>query len=240
MKIAICDDNQKELHMISELIGKYQAPDETTIHCDTYQNALDLMASLTSNDYDVLLLDILMPGFSGMEAARELRQSNNALPIIFLTSSPEFAVDSYRVHAFDYLLKPVQPEHLYESLDRIRSMKDNHLVNSITLKTAKAVYILSLSQIEYVEINNRTLTFHLINNTEKSITGRLADYEPQLLAHREFLKIHRSYIINMNLMKALNKKCFLTLSGKELPISRNLLPGIQKTYMDHIHEAIRQ
>ena len=92
---------------------------------------------------------------------------------------------------------------------------------------------------EFVEINNRTLSFHLIDGTVNSIAGRLSDYEYTLLSHPEFLKIHRSYIINMDYMKALNQKSFITLTGKEIPISRNLLPATQKHYIEHLHAAIR-
>ena len=240
MKIAICEDDTTQQNILTTALDSYRTPAGEHVQYDVYHNGLDLLASINTHPYNVLLLDILMPGFTGMDTAREIRESNEKIPIIFLTTSQEFAVESYRVHAFDYLMKPVDQNALFETLDRAFSMTESTLEKSILVQTAKAVYVLSLSQIEFVEINNRTLSFHLIDGTVKSISGRLSDYEDTLLSHPEFLKIHRSYIINMDFMKALNQKSFITLTGNEVPISRNLLPAIQKRYIDHLHSAIRK
>lgn len=239
MKIAICEDDTTQQNILTAALDSYRTPIGEHVQYDIYENGLDLLASIHAQNYDVLLMDILMPGFTGIDTAREIRESNEKIPIIFLTTSREFAVESYRVHAFDYLLKPVEPNILFEALDKVYAMAENTLDQSIILQTAKAVYVLSLSQIEFVEINNRTLSFHLIDGTVKSIAGRLSDYEDTLLSHSEFFKIHRSYIINMDYMKALNQKSFTTLTGKEVPISRNLLPATQKHYIEHLHAAIR-
>ena len=240
MKIAICEDDTTQQNILTAALDSYRTPAGEHVQYDVYHNGLDLLASINTHPYDVLLLDILMPGFTGMDTAREIRESNEKIPIIFLTTSQEFAVESYRVHAFDYLMKPMDQNALFETLDRAFAMTESTLEKSILVQTAKAVYVLSLSQIEFVEINNRTLSFHLIDGTVKSISGRLSDYEEALLKHPEFLKIHRSYIINMDLMKALNQKSFITLTGNEIPISRNLLPAIQKRYIEHLHSAIRK
>ena len=240
MKIAICEDDTTQQNILTAALDSYRTPAGEHVQYDVYHNGLDLLASINTHPYNVLLLDILMPGFTGMDTAREIRESNEKIPIIFLTTSQEFAVESYRVHAFDYLMKPVDQNALFETLDRAFSMTESTLEKSILVQTAKAVYVLSLSQIEFVEINNRTLSFHLIDGTVKSISGRLSDYEEALLKHPEFLKIHRSYIINIYLMKALIQMSFITVTGNEIPISRNLLPAIQKRYIEHLHSAIRK
>ncbi len=238
MIFAICDDDKEQLNILIDLLENYQSASGETMKFDVFQNGLDLMAALQSRTYDALLLDILMPGFNGIEAAKEIRGFNEKLPIIFLTSSPEFAVESYRVHAFDYLLKPVDQVDFYKTLDRI-CLHKHEQTDTLTIQVAKAIYVLPLSQIEFLEVSNRTLFFHLSDGSEKVITGRLYEYEETLLKHPQFLKVHRSFIINMDLMKALDKQSFLTLSGRNVPISRNLLQSIQKTYMDYLHMAIR-
>ncbi len=240
MKIAICEDNTTQQNILATALDSYCTPTGEQVQYDIYHNGLDLVASMNTHHYDVLLLDILMPGFTGIEAAKEIRQSNEKIPIIFLTSSQEFAVESYRINAFDYLIKPVNQNALFETLDRVYFMTATALENSIMLQTAKTIYVLSLSQIEFVEVNNRTLYFHLIDETVKSISGRLSDYEDMLLKYPEFLKVHRSYIINMNFMKSMNQKSFITLTGKEVPISRNLSPTIKNCYVEYLYSAIRK
>lgn len=240
MKIGICEDDATQQNLLTAALDSYRTPAGKHIQYDVYHNGLDLLASINTYLYDVLLLDILMPGFTGIETAREIREENEKIPIIFLTASREFAIESYRVHALDYLMKPIDQNALFETLNRAYTLTENTLEKSIMVQTTKAVYAFSPSEIEFVEINNRTLSFHLIDGTVKSISGRLSDYEDVLLKHSEFLKVHRSYIINMDFMKTLNQKSFITLTGDEVPVSRNLLPSIKKRYIKHLHSAVRK
>ena len=230
MKLAICDDNKNQLHSIAQMLERYVTPEGEKVRYDLYGNALDLVSSLSSGRYDALLMDILMPGLNGIEAARDIRQINEDIPILFLTSRPEFAVDSYRVHAFDYLMKPVDEAELLKEF----------VSHMLTIQNAKELHVISLSQLEYVEINNRTLLFHLIDGETKALRGKLSDYEENLLSQPNFLKIHRSYVINMDHMKSLNKNSFETMTGKEIPISRNLLTEVHTQYVNYLHSAIRQ
>ena len=121
MKIAICDDNAQELIRISSLIDNYRLEKNMLLTYKTFQSAAELVSTLESGDadYDVLLLDILMPGLSGLQAAYEIREFDGVTKIIFLTSSPEFAVESYQVKAYNYILKPVSKEKLYTVLDEL-------------------------------------------------------------------------------------------------------------------------
>ena len=240
MKIAICDDNQLQLNIISGMLDSYLSPDGESVQYDIYYDALNLIASLKEKKYDALLLDILMPGCTGIDAAKEIRDSDKDTPIIFLTSSPEFAVESYRIHAFDYLMKPIDLKDFFDTLDRMCSTRKKHRQNSLLIRTPKAVYSLPYAQIEFLEVNNRTLLFHLSNGSTETITGRLSDYEDTLLRHPQFLKVHRSFIINMDLMKTLGKKSFITLTGNEIPISRNLVQEIHSKYTDYLYQAIRK
>lgn len=240
MKLAICDDDTMHQNILTAALDTYRTPAGDHVQYDIYQNGLDLLASMHTRHYDALLLDILMPSFTGIETAKEIRESDKNIPIIFLTTSPEYAVESYRIHAFDYLLKPMEPKTLYETLDKAFSVREATLENSILIQTAKAIYVFSLSQIEFLEVSNHTLLFHLVDGTVQSISGRLSDYEETLLKHPEFLKVHRSYIVNMDLMKAINQKRFISLTGKDVPISRNMIHVIQKRYIEHLHASIRK
>lgn len=239
MRVAICDDDKRQLNTITQLLDCYPSPVGSPVRYDVFNNGLDLIQAIEVRNYDVLLLDILMPQLSGIDIARDIRRTNDQLPIVFLTTSPEFAVESYRVQAFDYLLKPIKQSDFYGTLDRISALHKNNLVNSITIHTSKAVYVLPFSQIVFLEIVNRTVMFHLMDGSVKEVAGRLSDYEETFLERREFLKIHRSYIINMDMMKTLDTKSFVALTGQRLPISRNLLHSVREKYTEYLHAAIR-
>ena len=238
MRVAICDDDEKQLNMFSDLLTKYRTPSGESVCYDSYLNIMDLLDVIDKRKYDGIFLDILMPGITGMDAARDIRDIDGEVPIVFLTNSPEYAVESYRVQAFDYILKPAEEQLIKRIIDRIYDRKNNIKKNTLTIYTAKAVHTFPFSKIEYLEVNNRTLFFHFVDGTSKGIGGKLGDYENVLLERPEFLKIHRSYIINMDLMKSLEKKDFISFSGKRIPISRNLWKDIQEKYINYLHSII--
>lgn len=111
LQIAFCDDDQTVLDQLSALLEKYCAQRCTQIRCTAFRSPLDLMAEIEKGTrYDILFLDVIMPAENGIEAAKEVRQYDTAVKIIFLTSSAEFAVESYVVGAYFYQLKPIWEE----------------------------------------------------------------------------------------------------------------------------------
>lgn len=119
MKIAICDDDSQELAKISSFIETYRLKKNVLLTYKTFQSATELVSAMESGAYNILLLDILMPGLNGIQAAHEIREFDGVTKIVFLTSSPEFAVESYQVKAHNYILKPVSKEKLYHMLDEL-------------------------------------------------------------------------------------------------------------------------
>ena len=99
LKIAVCDDNRELLEKVEKDLLEYESIRNTPIMVHTYISAVDLLEEVKKTNYDVLLLDIIMPNFTGMQAAHEIRQFNEEIKIIFLTSSKEFAIESYAVRS---------------------------------------------------------------------------------------------------------------------------------------------
>lgn len=99
MQIAIFDDERERLHL-SELMIEYQSDRRASVDCRMYGNATDFLCEMKGGDYDLVLLDVLMPGVSGIQAAREIRERDKNVKIILLSSAPEFAVESYNVGAY--------------------------------------------------------------------------------------------------------------------------------------------
>lgn len=240
MRIALCDDEKHHIDRILGVLEEYRAPDGSKVVTDVYNNAIDLLANMRKTEYDALLMDIIMPGFTGIDAARDIRVDNMSIPIVFLTSSPEFAVESYRVHAFDYIMKPVEPENLCRTMDHIYALHKGRKRDAITINTSKEIYVVLLEQLEYLEVSNHVIYFHMLDGDVKEVRGKLVDYEDHILSRSNFIKVHRSYIINMSNMKAYDKKSFTAMTGGTIPVSRNLSKEVQDAYMDYLHNAIRK
>lgn len=229
LRIAICDDNSRDLSHITSLVESYKKNKKTDIVYMSFLNAIDLLESLKKREYDLLLLDVLMPGFNGLQAAHELRKQNDKIEIIFLTSSPEYAVESYNVRAHHYLLKPATEDKLFPLLDKlIEKLKKPE--EAIIVKSSSSVFTIPYKNIEYVEINAKTIYFYLTDNDVKKVSGSMAEYEALLLKRSGFIKVHRSYLVNLHWVQQLNQKELITLTGRKVPIARTVYTQIRTAY----------
>lgn len=230
MYIALCDDRQDELRVIEELLQVWQAERRSTLHYKSFQSAEELLAAAPRERFTLYLLDIMMPGTSGLEAARELRTFDTAAAIVFLTLSPGFAYESYGVRAEDYLLKPISKETLFPILDRMAG-REQGPQDGITVKCAGIYVRIPFSQLAYVEVNGKHLYFNLTDGTVREVYGALNEYSDALRSRPEFMQIHRSYIVNMLQAAEFSAAGLRTFSGRSLPVSRRLYSQLQKDYV---------
>jgi DNA-binding LytR/AlgR family response regulator len=229
MKIAICDDDHHDLLRIASLVEAYRNTRKAELTYISFQSAAELLSSADIEDYDVLLLDVLMPGLNGMQAAHEIRERNKHVEIVFLTSSPEYAVESYSVRAHYYLLKPASEEKLFPILDRLlddlRKPED-----ALRIKTQSSVLSLPYGKIESIEVSAKKLYFYLTDGSVREVTGSLADFEQALLKRPGFMKVHRSYLVNLQWAQELKTGELVTASGRRVPVSRTAYPQVRTAY----------
>jgi DNA-binding LytR/AlgR family response regulator len=236
MRIAVCDDNIDELSHISCLLEDYRREHNNSITYETFHSATELLETIKSKNFDLFILDILMPGITGMEAAKEIRSSDSEIPIIFLTSSREFAVESYRVNAADYILKPARKDELIHVINKqfTKFMKEEAY---FTLKMENGILKIPFSKIVYVEVTNRRIQFNLADGEIREAYGYLADYERLLLDQPCFYKPHRSYLVNLNYVTQLDKNGLITTIGKTVPVARDAYAKVKAAYMKHLLSA---
>lgn len=222
MYIAICDDQEQECGALQHLLYAWQRERQHPVRVRVFRSPVELLDAAREEPFTLYLLDVLMPGMDGMAAAREIRQFDAAAALVFLTSTPDFAYESYAVHALSYLLKPITPQALYPKLQP---------QDGLTLKAGKVLFRVPFSQLVYVEVNQKHLYFNLTDGSVREVPGVLRQYEAQLLAREEFMRIHRSYIVNMLQVAAFAPTEVRTFSGRSLPVSRLLYPQLQKDYL---------
>ena len=124
IKIAFCDDDMEVLHQMNELLDRYRVERNEDITYAAFQSPFELLTEIEKGIRpDILFLDVVMPGQNGMDVAKEIRQYDTNMKIIFLTSSPEFAVESYSVGAYFYQLKPIWEESFFRLMDAVLGRK---------------------------------------------------------------------------------------------------------------------
>ena len=203
MRIAICDDDEICRALLTMHLNKYIATHEhQEISYSVFTNAEELLITReTQGNFDVYILDVLMPNINGIELGEKLRQNKDDGIIIYLTSSKEYAIDSYNVKASGYLLKPVISDALVAVLEDAYATIINKTQSSILVKTKSGLVRIALDSILYVELCRRTAVYHLTNGkTETSTTLRVpfAEAMQELLDDKCFKICSQSTIVNLS------------------------------------------
>jgi two-component system LytT family response regulator len=225
LKAVIVEDEPESLQLLGNLI---LANGNATVFGSTSdpQKALNLIVSLKP---DIVFLDIKMPGKSGFEILDDLKQLKSINPyIIFTTAYDEYAIKAFEYAAFDYLLKPIEPQRLNESILRCidskrtgTTQKTDILLGSfkkLMFRSTSGIVFIEPADVIYIEAAGNYSVFHLNCNRTETVTMLLGKIEP-MLSKEKFFRISRSFIINTNYLKKIDSKhnlCILSKTGTDI------------------------
>lgn len=226
--IAICDDEQIFIDELQRQVNAILLPRDIEYTLTVFKDPGELMERMREapDAFHLLLLDIMLGEDNGVALAKELRRLKSRVGIIFITSSPAFALDGYAIRPIQYLLKPVEREKLSEAIlyDYGQNFSEKRLLISAGLNT----YSFAYADICYIEVFNHTLCIH--KNTESmECPGVLADFEQQLPAG--FLRCHKSYIVNLDWVSDIRRYSFRLKNGDSVPISKVRFAEIQEAFV---------
>ena len=229
LRIGLCDDDKGYMEELTDMVRQWAKENKLKIELFSCDNGDKLLAQSTASHMDIVILDIVMPLLNGMDTARELRAQDTAVKLIFLTSSPEFALESYEVKAQDYLLKPVSYDRLREALDACCQMLCAEPKNMV-LKTSFGFQKLYFGDVEYAEAQNKRVVFHLRTGREVDTPEPLHSLEDKLVSEDGFFKCHRSYLVYLPNVDHFNSTEVIMRSGRCVPIARGYAKAFQEAY----------
>lgn len=241
LEIAICDDDNFENVLISTYMRNYQkAHTDLDINITTFYSSSNLWDAIESGkDYDIYLLDILMPDISGLDLGKKLRDSSRKGVIIYLTGSKEYALDAFAVFALQYLVKPIVYDTFCSAIDLALESLQPVVSNSFPVNTSGGTFKVRYASITYIECIRHILQFHLKDDdtvTSRNIRVPFESAVAPILEDSRFIRIHQSYIVNMTHVKQLTPSSFILDDLTELPISKNKYSEIKSIYLDHIQQ----
>lgn len=228
IRIGICDDSFAFLQQAKFIIEHWDGYAKD-IKTEVFEDADTLIHAHTKHPFDIILLDIVMPLLNGMDAAKEIREADPTVKIVFLTTTAEYAVDSYTVKASNYLLKPVEPAKLFDCLQELISDIES-TAKCITVKASDATHRILLSNIEFVESQGKHIVFSMSDGSTLHSNQPLYTYENRLTLDDGFFKCHRSYIVNIDNVSSYTAKEIITRSGCRIPIARNSSKDFEAAY----------
>lgn len=186
--------------------------------------------------FDIYLLDIIMPEQNGIELGLSIREVDLGGRIIYLTTSPDFAVDSYRTKASDYLLKPLDKNHLFSTLDGIIEDIMRQCQDFVTIKTREGLRRFPLHCIVYGELANRCVQYHLSDGSvieSMSLRGSFQDAVAPLLEDHRFILCAASFVVNLYFAELIDSSTLRLTGGGTLPVSRALRKEATRRWLDY-------
>lgn len=208
-RIAVCDDERIFIDRIRQILL------DCEIHGFTDSRQL-LEAVENGGRYDVIFLDIAMPGLDGIGLAREIRETDEDVIIVFVTSRIEFMQTGYEVRAFRYLLKSQLEQGLPVVWSDIERELADRKEQYFFFEFNRQAYRYACKEIIYFESSLRRIILHAKGDTAV-LYGNLDEIEA---AHPAFVRIHKSYLVNPRHIRALSAGNVITVEGESLPVSR--------------------
>ncbi|MBR6824165.1 MAG: response regulator transcription factor [Firmicutes bacterium] len=236
LKIAICDDEQQYLDNTCAMLQSYAQAHRLDAAADAFTGSSALLDRIEAGErHDVYLLDIYMPGVSGMSVATELRSRGVHSPIIFLTSSTEHALEAFGVDATHYLLKPYTQQSFFAAMDKAVQSITAHTEESLVLKIGGGYQNVSVADIIYCEAADNHQCLHLQDGTELLVRITAGELYDQLAAFGCFYRCGRAYILNLNHIKKVGTATALLKNGAEIQLPRSAVSGLRNAFFDHFN-----
>lgn len=235
INIAICDDKLQELDRANNLLKQYSFEHpQYQINIYSFSAPLELLTYVEKNDsFDVLLLDVYMPGILGTDAARELRDMGDTCQIIFLTTSRDHAVDAFSLNAAHYLVKPYSEKEFFTALDKVLENLAKKDEVYITVKSTEGISRVNLNKLVYSESNNHIQRLYMLDGRTISVRKSSTELFELLDEDPRFYKGGNTYIINMDYIAELSSKNIVFSTGAKIPILSRKYTEFKKIYMDY-------
>lgn len=231
-KVALCEDESVFFEEQKKICQNIFDGLNIEYHISGFRDSDDFLKAFMEQGhrYDLLLLDILMDGEDGMALARRIRKSDRDVTIIFITSSPDFALQGYDVGALHYLMKPLDGGKL-EQL--IHADYHSRFPNQFFLfETREGKRRVAIKDIICLETAGRRVEV-TVREGPIYVSGKLTDLLKEL-PKELFTRCHQAYAVNIRNIRELTKQDAITVNGKEIPVSRTYMQDVQKAFVRQI------
>lgn len=237
-KIAICDDEPASLEQAAALGRDY------LMHRSSFGGQLSLFESgqalleavAGGSGFDLYLLDILMPEQNGIEVGKQLRARMEDGTIIYLTASPDYAVESYLTRAFFYLLKPVKQEQFFEVLDQAVAVWQKQKRDVAIIHTANGLRALPHNDILYLERVARSIRYYMADGKtvdSRTLRGAFGEAAAPLLKDPRFVLCGASFALNLSRVKAIERRTALLDNGVRVSLPRTAFENLKRAWLDY-------
>lgn len=235
IRVAIVDNEPLFATVLKKMSTRLLEKTTYSYKIDTYESAESLLNALSTSSYDLFFLDILLDGMNGMDLARKIRSKTENAKIVFITSSIDYAVESYEVAPLHYLVKPVTVVNLDEAFRRFFETFSEQTTREETVllkDTSNQTVAVAVSDIYYAEIMESKITVHTTGGT-LSLRGRMDDLQKQL-PNEHFYRCHRSFLVNFQHVTGSRRYDFIMKNDMFVPIAKGNYKQAVEAFTDYL------
>ena len=227
VRIAICDDEEKAVALHENIVKACLQAQGVGYEITTYTQSRNLLCDITDDGffYDLILLDIEMPGISGMELPQRIKSFLPNVKIIFVTSHTEYAIDAFELSIFRYVPKNNLEVKLTAAITDAAKLIELEAGQEYTIQTANRMEKIPYKDIFYIQRDGKNSSIVSVTGTSKVRKSLQQVYEE--LAAPEFIYIDRGYIVNMIHIMKISGGVAVLKNGEALPVSRSHLQGVK-------------
>ena len=229
-RIALVDDEKIFTDQLEEYIKQYQAENPVEFQVSVFHSSTEFIENF-AKEYDLILLDVEMPGMNGMELAHKIRETDEQVVLMFITNMAQYAIHGYSVGALDFVTKPLNYYTFAMKLTRALKRVPKKESTSLLLTMADGVKRIEIRQIYYLEVHNRLLHYYT-EEGEFVVRSSLQSAEEKLVSH-PFEKCNHWYLVNLMHVKEVRKN-IAVVGPYELEISRRNKTSFLKALTDYM------
>lgn len=239
IKVAICEDSDIDRDMLGEIIGFLMDDRGVEYDVSLYHNGEELVARYKNNPYDLIFLDVMMDEIDGIETGKLIREMDRSVEIVYCTSSSDFAIAAYEVHAMGYLVKPYEPGRIGAVIDYFIQKHPQKEHNYIEVKSKRKSLIIPYKDIIHMESDNKVVYIHTTTQGTVKVYNKLDTFEKEITDGR-FLRCHQSYLVNLQYVAGLVDSDFIMIDNRMIPIRKSGRKLIVKRYEDFLKDSLEK
>jgi DNA-binding LytR/AlgR family response regulator len=233
LNIAVCEDTQAEAE---ELIASIAAiSPQAQLAC--FASGEELLAAFAPGTFDIIFMDIYMQGLTGIQTIESVRALDSQVVVVFVTTSEDYTLQSYKLNAYKYILKPIQTEDVTDALELAQLKRDKEKGMTLNVASSDGPQEVKLDDIVYIEAHNRLSHFHMSDGREIESKTTLDAFEKFLPAPR-FLRSHRSNIANLDHVVDIDED-FIMDNGERVYIKVKEAKRMRQAYDDYLFSRLR-
>jgi len=229
MRIAIVDDDSDFLAQSARMLALVLEDRGMRATVERFGSA-EALSAVSDGTFDLYFLDVLMPGESGVKLARRIRRSQPEVPIVFFTTSPDFALEAYAVEASGYVVKPFSRAAFERAFDRACRLLPTAGTSSLTLKSEGGYVNVPTNEIVFVEAGGRYQVVHVLDGRTFVLNQSMQELEGKLQCDRRFLRIGRQYIVNLAHVTDFAGSALTVVGGRRIDIPRRTLAEVRAAF----------